>query len=80
MYGTMKPETTETRLDMTDDLLRRFSAGELDRHVVMDRLDITYSEMLEMLHKRRLDLPMVPLAKRKAMADTLNRLLDEAAG
>ncbi len=73
----MKPKTTQTRLDLADDLLRRFSAGGLDRHIVMDRLDITYSEMLEMLHERRLDLPMVPAATRKAMADAMNGLLDE---
>lgn len=59
-----------------DETLARFSRGELDRRQVMRNLDISYSELLERLSERELELPQVAPDEARRMACKLNELLD----
>lgn len=78
MDDGVRSGATEIGLEKIGDTLRRFAEGEMDRRLVMDRLDVSYGEMLDMLHHHRLRIPVAPSAERAAMANALDRLLDEA--
>ena len=78
MYRKMKPEPVDNHVNQTESLLHGYSSGEVDRRHVMRRLDVSYNELLEMLHERGLALPLVSDDEAKAMAATLNEILDAA--
>lgn len=58
--------------------LQRYAAGETDRLAVMDRLGMSYSELLDALRDAALDMPIVDADERESMSDVMNAMLDEA--
>lgn len=59
-----------------EDVLERFSRGELGRLQAMRKLDMSYSELLDHLAKKGLDLPRVPRDEAERMGRDLNELLN----
>src|SRR5690606_9873122 len=58
------------------ELLASFSRGEISKSTVMDRLDVSYSEVLDLLEGFRLPLPRVSEEVAQRMAKTMNDVLD----
>jgi hypothetical protein len=61
--------------DEVEALLVSYSNGKVDRRHVMRRLDVSYGELLELLHLRGLDLPRVSDEDAERMVASLNAVL-----
>jgi hypothetical protein len=53
-----------------DDILARYARAEIGRHEGMRTLGVDYGTLLEMMAKRGLSVPRVPVQEAEAMART----------